>query len=164
MKRIMLLVAVALMVAAAMALSGVAQAKPITNGKADARCLAEAIKTLGPGFNPSGYHFVGGTENGESFDGQATTGPDVFCGFGGNDFISTLDEGDIFLGGAGVDSIFSTNNGTFYGGVGNDEVIENFGIFYGGAGRDIVASNDGTFYGGPDDDFVGAGNPPVDGP
>jgi hypothetical protein len=30
------------------------KAGPLTNGKADARCLAEAVRTLGPGFNPSG--------------------------------------------------------------------------------------------------------------
>jgi hypothetical protein len=35
----------------------------------------------------------------------------VFCGFGGDDYISTLGEGDISLGGAGIDSV-SFNYGT----------------------------------------------------
>ena len=60
MRRIWLMMTPALMFAAAMALSGVAQAKPITNGKADAKCLAEAIRTLGPGFNPSNYTVFSG--------------------------------------------------------------------------------------------------------
>src|SRR4051812_40582942 len=104
MKRILLLVTVTLMLAAAMALSGVAQAKPI-GGKADAKCAQLTIKTLGPSFNPSTYTFHGGTEGADVFTGQATAGPDVFCGFGGDDSITTLDAGDIFLGGAGNDSV-----------------------------------------------------------
>ena len=45
MKRMLLLVTVGLMLAAAMALSGVAQAAPISD-KADAQCAKLAIKTL----------------------------------------------------------------------------------------------------------------------
>jgi hypothetical protein len=103
MKRILLLVILASMLAAAMALSGVAQAAQGGN-KATAQCRAEAVRTLQPGFKPSDYNFVAGTEEANDFDGQATAGPDVFCGFGGNDSISTLDAGDIFIGGAGNDS------------------------------------------------------------
>src|SRR5919107_1512008 len=66
MKRILLLVTLALMLAAALALSGVAQARPIADS-ADAKCAKLAIKTLGPSFNPSNYTFIGGTE-GEDFD------------------------------------------------------------------------------------------------
>ena len=56
MKRIVLLTALAAMMAAAMALSGVAQAKPITTTKADKACLVEALRTVEqPGFNPSDY-------------------------------------------------------------------------------------------------------------
>jgi len=130
MKRILLLMPLALMLAAAMALSGVAQAKPITNGEADAKCLAEAVRTLQPGFKLSGYHFVGGTAGDDFFDRAATAGPDVFCGFGGNDSITDVDEGDIFLGGAGNDEV-DINDGTFYGGEGEDFVTINsaFGIF-----------------------------------
>jgi Ca2+-binding RTX toxin-like protein len=164
MKRILLLVTVALMLASALALSGVAQAKPTIGSKADAKCLAEAVRTLGPGFNPTNYTFIGGTEGLDLFDPIATAGPDVFCGFGGNDIILTLAEGDIFLGGAGYDTVFNTNYGTFYGGEDGDSVDINEGTFYGGEGDDSVHLNQGTFNGGPGNDSVGQGFPPVDGP
>jgi Ca2+-binding RTX toxin-like protein len=130
MKRILLLVTVASMLASAMALSGVARAAP-KSGPADAKCAKLAIQTLGPSYNPSNYNFHGGTE-GDDLDTTftPTEGPDVFCGFGGSDEIITLDEGDIFLGGTG-----------------NDNVEDNFGTFYGGAGGDFVEINLGTFYG-----------------
>jgi Ca2+-binding RTX toxin-like protein len=110
--------------------------------------LAEAVRTLGPGFKPSGYTFVGGSAGEDYFDRAATTGPDVFCGFGGNDSISTLEAGDIFLGGDGNDTVFR-NFGTFYGGAGKDYVYYNQGTFYGEAGNDYVLYPDdsrGTFY------------------
>jgi hypothetical protein len=176
MKRILLLVTVALMLAGAMALSGVAQAKSPIGNKADAKCLAEASKTLQPGFNFSDYNFIGGTEGNDEddfFTPLATDGPDVFCGFGGLDQIDTLDEGDIFLGGADVDFV-GFNEGTYYGGAGGDFVLgsnergatyyggegddwalgSNFGTVYGGAGNDIVSTNTGTFYGQEGDDTV----------
>ena len=154
MKRILLLVTLALMLASAMALSGVAQARPIAES-ADAKCAKLAIKTLGPSFNPSNYTFIGGTEGQDDFSGQATDGPDVFCGFGERDQIDTLDEGDIFLGGAGADDV-NRNDGTFYGQEGNDVVFDNFGTVYGGADNDFVIINqDGaTFNGGAGDDSV----------
>jgi hypothetical protein len=151
MKRVLLLITVASMLAAAMALSGVAQAAPI-NDSADAKCLKLTIKTLGPSFNPSNYTFIGGTEgNDSSFLGEATDVPDVFCGFGGADggTHGTLDEGDIFLGGEGDDYV-GANYGTIYGQEGNDRVLEyNYGKFYGGAGNDFVPINyyGATFYG-----------------
>ena len=114
MKRILMLLSVAAMMAAAMALSGVAQAKPIS-GSADAKCAKLAIKTPGASFNPSNYTLIGGTE-----------GPDVFCGFGGDDSIEILDAGDILLGGAGNDFGFQ-NAGTFNGETGDDSVVINFG-------------------------------------
>jgi hypothetical protein len=162
MKRMLLLVTVALMLAAAMALSGVAQARPIADS-ADAKCAKLAIKTLGPSFNPSNYTFIGGTEGDDNFTGQATDGPYVFCGFGGDDFIHTLDQGDIFLGGADNDFVDFNFGGTFYGQEGNDLVVDNDGgsTFYGGAGNDFVGFNYGgppeevnTFYGGAGDDVV----------
>jgi|SRR5215218_9239824 len=146
MRRRMVLLAAAMM-AAMMAMSGVAQAAPI-GSSADAQCLKLAIQTLGPNFKPSNYTFLGGTEGNNDFTGRATLGNDVFCGFGGGDYIFTLDEGDIFLGGEDRD-IFAINNGTFYGGPGDDYV---FGL------------NDGTFYGGDGNDYVFGGPPPVDGP
>jgi len=110
MKRIFMLTTVALMLATATALSGVAQAKPIS-GSSDAKCTKLTIKTLGPSFNPSNYTFIGGTAGNDDFSG-ATEGPDVFCGFGGNDSIPNLEAGDIFLGGVGNDSV-DNNNGIF---------------------------------------------------
>src|SRR5215211_9024157 len=143
MRRILLLVTVASMLAAAMALLGVAQARPIADS-ADAQCAKLAIKTLGPSFNPSNYTFIGGTADTDVFDSQATAGRDVFCGFGSFDLIITLDEGDIFLGGAGNDLVV-TNEGTFYGEEGDDSVRVNRGTFYGGAGDDSVDINTGIF-------------------
>jgi hypothetical protein len=181
MRRILLLVTVALMLAAAMALSGVAQAKPITNTKADARCLAEAAKTVDqPGFNPSNYTFHGGTEGTDFFPGDAEQ-PDVFCGFGGNDELNELFAGDIFLGGEGNDHV-DENRGTIYGGegidfvadneegatfnggAGDDRVSGNSGTFNGQEGNDFVDFNFGTFVGGEGCDAVGSGNGPVDPP
>jgi hypothetical protein len=152
MKRIVLLTALAAMMAAAMALCGVAQAKPITNGKADAKCLVEAVRTLQPGFKPSDYAFHGGTE-GDDISLQATDGADVFCGFGGNDRTGTLAAGDIFIGGEGDDLVF-INEGTFYGQEGIDIVSANYGTYYGGPGNDFATVNYGTFNGGEGDDFV----------
>src|SRR5215218_4576082 len=121
MRRRMVLLAAAMM-AAMMAMSGVAQAAPI-GSSADAQCLKLAIQTLGPNFKPSNYTFLGGTEGNNDFTGRATLGNDVFCGFGGGDYIFTLDEGDIFNGGPGDDYVFGLNDGTFYGGDGNDYVF-----------------------------------------
>src|SRR5215216_63995 len=148
-KRILLLTTLAAMLAAAIALSGVAQAAPTIGTKADAKCLAEAAKTVEqPGFNPADYTFIAGTEGDDDFTDPATGGAHVFCGFGGNDSIRTLDDRDIFLGGEG-----------------SDAVSFNFGTVYGEEGNDFVEENRGTFYGGPGDDTVGVGNPPVeDGP
>jgi hypothetical protein len=156
MRRILLLVTVASMLAAALALSGVAQAKPTIGSTADAKCLAEAAKTVEqPGFNPADYTFIGGTE-GDDFNLEGTANvPDVFCGFGGIDQKLTLDEGDIFLGGAERD-VVNTNYGTVYGGEGNDRVLDNYGTVYGEEGADLVFNNwaEGTVYGGADNDEV----------
>src|SRR5215208_4024095 len=85
MKRILLLVTLAAMLAAALALSGVAQAKP-TATSADRQCMKLAIQTL-PNFKPAHYTFHGGTDDimvVADFTGQGTEeGNDVFCGFGG---------------------------------------------------------------------------------
>src|SRR5215212_2455536 len=100
MKRILLLVTLAAMLVAAMALSGVAQAKP-TATSADRQCKKLAIQTL-PNFKPAHYTFIGGTDDSQLsdvFDDQGTEGNDVFCGFRGPNFINTLDEGDIFISG-----------------------------------------------------------------
>ena len=167
MRRILLLASMALMFAAAMALSGVAQAKTTIGGPTAAQCKNLAIKTLGKGFDPSGYTFVVGTGGNDDFTGQATAGNDVFCGFGGDDSIYTLDQGSIFLGGDGNDSVIK-NYGTFYGGDGNDSIDSpydgivgaNFGTFNGGAGDDYVQINrfNGTFNGGDGTDSITRNN------
>jgi Ca2+-binding RTX toxin-like protein len=122
--------------------------------------LAEAVRTVEqPGFNPSDYTFFGGTDEGpDSFNLKGTEGrPDVFCGFGGDDGVLTLEAGDIFLGGAGIERV-DDNFGTFNGGSGDDSVRVNsvIGIFFGEEGNDRVDDNSprGTFDGGPGDDSV----------
>jgi hypothetical protein len=144
MKRISLLVTLALMLAAALALSGVAQAQTTIGGPTAAQCKNLAIKTLGKGFDPSGYTFVVGTADSDSFSSDNGQ-PEVFCGYGGNDLIRVLEAGDIFLGADGID-IVTTNYGTVYGGAGNDAVNVNEvgGTFYGEAGYDF-ASGPGIF-------------------
>src|SRR5215217_3487959 len=141
MKRILLLTTLAAMLAAAMALSVVALAAP-TSDSPNAKCEKLAAQTLGPSFNPANYTFHGSTAGNDIFTGDAGTLA-VFCGFGGDDGAFEVQEGDIFLGGAGVDSV-SLNNGTFYGGAGNDLVNTNIGTFNGEAGDDSVNTNRGT--------------------
>src|SRR5919112_301127 len=133
MKRIFMLMAVALMLVAAMALSGVAQAA----GSPTARCKQEAANLGIVG----SYNFVGGNnKRADNFSSKATAGADVFCGFGGNDSIGTLDAGDFFIGGDGLDTV-TTNNGTFNGGSGDDSVAYNYSTFNAGSGNDSVGLN-----------------------
>ena len=156
MKRIfMLLAPLALMLVAAMALSGVAQA----GGKTSSLLCQQEAASLGIS---GSYNFIGGSDTkNDNFSHKGTKGKDVFCGFGGNDSIYTLAEGDIFIGGAGQDTVgtlndpVSGNYGTFYGGADNDSVSSyNYGTFYGGAGEDSVYTNRGTFNGDSGDDSV----------
>ena len=127
MRRILLLMSLALMLASALAVGGVAQAKTTIGGKAQAHCKNLAIATIGPDFDPSGYTFVVGTAGNDTFTN--TLGQrEVFCGYGGDDVISYTEEGEFFLGGAGDDYV-QENVGTFYGGEGNDTVSRNAGTF-----------------------------------
>lgn len=169
MRRNSLLMSLALAFAAAMALSGVVQVDPASATDLST-CAKRAQAKLGPSFDPSGYTLVSGTKGADDFTGMATAGQDVFCGFGSTDSIRTLDQGDVFLGGADDDLVnedsygafyggagndyISFNRGTFYGGVGSDVVGYNYVTFYGGAGGDQVTGNDGTFYGKAGDDSV----------
>jgi VCBS repeat-containing protein len=124
---------------------------------ADAQCKTLAIQTLGSSFNPANYTFHGGTTAGDTFTGTAGQS-EVFCGFGGDDSIGTLQGGDIFLGGDGNDSV-TDNNGTFYGEAGNDSVEDNSGTFNGGADNDSVTYiNRSTFNGGDGNDSIVGGN------
>src|SRR5215203_5198669 len=119
MKRMFMLLSLALMVVAAMALSGVAQA-----ASQSAKCKQAAILTFGPSFDTTAYNFIAGSDRkNDNFSSKGKEGvADVFCGFGGNDEIGTLAEGDIFIGGAGGDSVIYNFVGIFIGGDGNDTV------------------------------------------
>jgi hypothetical protein len=117
-----------------------------------ARCLQEAESVTS--LNLTGYNvIVGNNRKADNSNGKATDGNDVFCGFGGTDYIGTLDAGDIFISGAGNDQI-DNNRGTFYGGEGDDIAVYNWDTFYGGAGNDSVTANYGTVNGGAGDDTV----------
>ena len=77
----------------------------------------------------------------------------VICGFGGNDTVPQHDDrglnrdlgyGDIVLGGAGADSVYTIYGGTFIGGDGNDHVSNIYaGTFNGGLGCDRVDNYSG---------------------
>jgi Ca2+-binding RTX toxin-like protein len=149
MKRIFMLLALALMLVAAMVLSGVAQA-----ASPSAKCQQEA-ETL-TGLDLTGYNVVvGNNKRTDNFSLKETEGADVFCGRGGDDSIGILAEGDIFIGGDGTENV-GTINGTFYGGAGDDRLSYNSGTgtFDGGAGNDSVIENYGTFNGGDGNDQV----------
>jgi hypothetical protein len=150
MKRVFMLLAVALMAVAAMALSGVAQAD---SPRDDCREKAQSLT----GSTLAGYTFVVGTADRNIFtstDGRNAP-TEVFCGFDGGDHVSHLKGRDIFIGGKGTDSV-EYNSGRFYGGDGDDSVFTNFGTFNGGAGGDSVAAHFGTFNGGAGGDSVDA--------
>jgi hypothetical protein len=130
----------------------------LAQGDARSRCIAEAGRAglLRGDLNPSNATFHPGTDGDDSNIFTPTAGRDVFCGFGGNDHISSfvLGPGDIFLGGTGNDVVQSLNGGTFNGGEGDDRVAGlNGGTFNGGEGDDVVSvPSGGTFNGGPGND------------
>jgi hypothetical protein len=151
MKRVFMLLAVALMAVAAMALSGVAQAD---SPRDDCRERAQSLT----GSTLTNYTFVVGTADRNIFT-STNVRAEVFCGFDGGDHVSYLSGTDIFIGGKGTDSVDS-NGGRFYGGDGKDSVDDNFfGSFYGGAGGDFVDRNYGSpkrvsFNGGVGVDYI----------
>ena len=163
MKRIFMLLALALMLVAAMALSGVAQAKTISLSP-KAECQQEAASL---GVDLTGYTFVYGDKKKNDVFTDTVGQREVFCGFGGDDSIITLAEdtdepyqrfndleaGDIFIGGDGNDSV-NDSAGIFNGGAGNDTVSRNYGTFNGGAGDDLVGENYGPFNGGDGNDTI----------
>ena len=116
------------------------------------RCIREAVKAglIGPDLNPGNTNFAGGTAGDDNFTGRTTAGPDVVCGFGGDDFVDTLGVGDVFLSGAGNDRVNEQYGGTFNGDEGNDTVFLKYGgTFNGGAGSNLVNEQyGGTFNGG----------------
>lgn len=102
------------------------------------------------------YNLVPGTEANEDLSTFLTTDKDLVCGFGGSDFLNSLDEGDVFLGGDGSDKVVSMTGGIFIGDEGNDAVQDlNDGIFNGGRGDDTVCTlSGGIFNGGEGSDLV----------
>jgi len=88
-----------------------------------AKCQQEAA-SLG---SLDGYTFIYGNNKNNVFTDTAGQ-PEVFCGLGGDDSIDTLEAGDIFISGAGNDSV-NTNYGTFNGGDGTDSVVNNYTNF-----------------------------------
>ena len=142
-------VSAALALCLALALGAAAPAMAADDARG--RCVSEAARAglIGRDSNPSNTNFVAGTEGDDYFfDGLATAGRDVLCGFGGGDVVGTLGEGDIFLGGPGVDDVAILEGGTFLGGAGSDFVgLQRGGTFNGGAGEDavIIEQTGGTF-------------------
>lgn len=114
------------------------------------------------GYDPANFNVISGTDDDDNFnDFGANESPDFICGFGGTDFVYSLGNGDVFLGGDGADSVTYLNGGIFEGGNGDDTVYQQQGgIFNGGDGIDrVVKSFGGIFNGGNGDDVVhGFGN------
>jgi Ca2+-binding RTX toxin-like protein len=135
---------------------------PLGGGQAaspTAKCKQAAIQATtlsGTSFDPTTYNFIAGNnKKNDNFTSKNTQGKDVFCGFGGNDEIATLDADDIFIGGAGGDAVAGgANYGIIYGGDGRDGASYNYGTVYGDAGDDGVQYNYGTFDGGDGSEFV----------
>ena len=78
----------------------------------------------------------------------------LYCGFGGSDQITSrepLRGGDVFVGGAGDDSVLAQVGGLFIGGPGDDSVaLLKGGEFLGGADADHVDEIDGGVFRGLD--------------
>jgi hypothetical protein len=123
----------------------------------DPGCRAAATAL---GLNPAGYTIILGTEGSDVFDARVTGGPDLICGFGGDDEISNLDPGDVFLGGSGRDFAAIVNEASsFYGEAGSDFVLGELrgGMVFGGADADTVDQiASGTFNGEDGDDSFGS--------
>lgn len=124
------------------------------------QCIAELARAglIGPGSNPGHANIIVGTDGDDTFDPALfTDGPDLVCGFGGNDTLTSLGLGDVFLGGQGDERVDSLDGGTFYGGDGNDSLnFLNDGTFFGGDGQDSIGFlRMGTFNGDAGNDSVG---------
>lgn len=164
---------------AAVALLWVASAATAANagGKANkGRCVSELARAglVSGEINPGKANFIVGSEGSDDFSwDRLTPGVDVICGFGGDDGVEILGGGDIFLGGAGNDTVYEQYSGMFNGGGGNDHLgfmyggefngdagddrvdVVYGGTFNGGAGKDRVdALAGGIFNGGAGNDFV----------
>jgi hypothetical protein len=138
-----LLVTLALMVAPAAQQEARAKGSGPGDGTnpGQAKCIWAAAKAglIGPELNPSNTTFISGT-NGNDTIYEDVAADEVFCGFGGRDFVEN--NLGVVLGGPGNDYV-QYNTGTFYGGAGNDGGEGNSGTFNGGPGCDTVSYNEG---------------------
>jgi hypothetical protein len=75
------------------------------------------------GYDPSQYVIRSGTD-GDDVSGDIFQSPELFCGFGGDDWVTGLTAGDVFIGGDGDDFVHLMSGGAFHGGEGTD------GVFY----------------------------------
>ena len=136
-------------------LATVAPAEAAPEGEAGARCMRLVRETIGfsADMNPGNTTFRGGTEGPDVVTTVDDVDPNVvFCGFGGDDYLSR--NYGVFIGGAGDDTA-RYNHGTFYGGDGDDRVEYQLGTFNGEAGNDLVEYNEsGVFNGGDGNDAV----------
>lgn len=137
---------------------GTLQPKPTGPTEQDCR---DALMAAGYG-EPDNAVYLLGTDGDDILRPQAGINY-VICGFGGNDSIpdanTSLGGGDIFLGGAGDDSVYVISGGTFIGGDGDDyvDLVYNGGTFNGGSGNDKVGGlldDGGTFNGGDGNDYA----------
>ncbi len=117
------------------------------------KCVREAKKAglIGPELNPSNTTFISGT-NGNDRIYESVAADEVYCGFGGRDYVNT--NFGVVLGGPGNDYV-EYNRGTFNGGEGDDASEGNSGTFNGGEGDDAILENIGIFNGGEGNDRVG---------
>jgi len=99
--------------------------------------------------------FKFGTNDDDTLNG--TDQGEIFFGFGGNDSILARGGKDVAFGGRGNDLIFGGNgNDHLFGGRGNDALVGEAGKDHllGGSGRDLLLGGPGkdVMVGGPDDD------------
>jgi len=102
------------------------------------------------GYNPGLFARIEvGTGGYDTFTN--TAGADLFCASDGGSTILSLDEGDLYIGGGGNDSIDEMNGGYFIGGGGNDSIEVLYGgTFVGHGGNDSVSVQAGGNFNGND--------------
>ncbi len=131
---------------------GTLKQKPTEPPKTKQDCV-DALEAAGidaPDPEDPNYNYIVGTDGDDIL--LPTAGNDVICGFAGNDqtpkdgntWRQDVQQGDIFHGGAGDDTVAHSVYGTFIGGDGSDSISVPSGVLWSG----------GTFNGGPGDDSV----------
>lgn len=85
--------------------------------------------------------------SGDDVELRGTPGPDVICGFGGDDEIWARQGADIVYGGRGSDILVGgSGKDRLYGGRGDDFIDGSYGddLLSGQSGRDCLAASEGT--------------------